>query len=210
MPPPPRTWKDLQTHPYREGFRTAATKEYQDLERRNTFKSVPKTSKITTLPLIWVFTYKFNTDGYLIRFKARLCVRGDLQPLTNRDNYAATLAARPFRAVMAITAAFDLETLQADAVKCFYKWRPGRNDLLRIVQKDSNYPVSVYGYSAHAIGYAILHFYGLRNSQGQLTKLGLIQIREDICLFTNDSLIVFSYVDDIVSLCHMTDLPKLH
>lgn len=69
--PPPRTWKDLQMHPYREGFRTAATKEYQDLERRNTFKSVPKTSKMTTLPLIWVFTYKF---------KARLCVRGDLQP----------------------------------------------------------------------------------------------------------------------------------
>jgi len=27
-----------------------------------------------------------------------------------------------------------------------------------IVQKDSNCPVSVYGYSAHAIGYAILHF----------------------------------------------------
>jgi len=50
MPPPPRTWKDLQTHPYREGFQTAATKEYQDLERRNAFKSVPKTSKMTTLP----------------------------------------------------------------------------------------------------------------------------------------------------------------
>jgi hypothetical protein len=82
----------------------AATKEYQDLERRNTFKPVPKTSKMTTLPLIWVFTYKFDTDGYLIKFKARLCVRGDLQPLNHQDNYAATLAARTLRALMAITA----------------------------------------------------------------------------------------------------------
>jgi len=88
-PPPSRTWKDLQTHPYREGFHTAATKEYRDLERRNTFKSVPKTSKMTALPFIWVFICKFDTDGYLIKFKARLCVRGDLQPLTHQGNYAA-------------------------------------------------------------------------------------------------------------------------
>jgi hypothetical protein len=71
MPPPPRTWKDLQTHPFREGFRAAIIKEYHNLRRRNTFKPAPKTSKIATLPLIWIFTYKFDTDGYLLKFKAR-------------------------------------------------------------------------------------------------------------------------------------------
>jgi hypothetical protein len=30
------------------------------------------------LLLIWVFTYKFNEDGYYIKAKARLVVRGDL------------------------------------------------------------------------------------------------------------------------------------
>jgi hypothetical protein len=29
------------------------------------------------LPLMWVFTYKFNEDGYYIKAKARLVVRGD-------------------------------------------------------------------------------------------------------------------------------------
>src|SRR2546423_2508393 len=189
MPPPPRTWKDLQTHPYREGFQTAATKEYKDLERRNTFKSVLKTSKMTTLPLIWVFTYKFDTDGYLLKFKARLCVRGDLQPLTNQDNYAATLAARTFRALMAIAAAFDLETWQADAVNAF------TNSEL----DETVYCVCPEGCKIPGSCLRLLRaLYGLRRSpllwlkefSGTLTKLGLIQVGEDVCLFANDWRIV--------------------
>ena len=60
------------------------------------------------LPLLWVFTYKFDIDGYLTKFKARIYVRGDLQ-YGYQDTYAATLAYRTFRALMAITAVFDLE-----------------------------------------------------------------------------------------------------
>ena len=62
------------------------------------------------MPLIWIFKYKFDTNGYLIKFKARLCVRGDLQD-SNADNYASTLAVKVFRALMALTAAFDLEMI---------------------------------------------------------------------------------------------------
>jgi hypothetical protein len=60
------------------------------------------------LPLMWVFTYKFNEDGYLYKFKARLVVRGDLQQ-DYGDTYAATLAAKIFRCLIALAAAFDLE-----------------------------------------------------------------------------------------------------
>jgi hypothetical protein len=57
---------------------------------------------------MWVFKYKFDSDGFLAKFKARLCVRGDLQH-TEEDTYAATLSVRTFRALMAVSAAFDLE-----------------------------------------------------------------------------------------------------
>ena len=60
---------------------------------------------------MWVFTYKFDTNGYLIKYKARICVRGDLQKFGLQDTYAATLAARTFRTLMAITAYFDLEAI---------------------------------------------------------------------------------------------------
>jgi len=65
-----------------------------------------------------VFTNKFNKDSYLLKEKARIVVRGDLH-ITDNDTYTATLAAQTFRAVMALVAAFDLETRQYNTVNAF-------------------------------------------------------------------------------------------
>ena len=62
-----------------------------------------------------MFKYKLDNKGFLTKYKARLCVRGDLQQ-TEQNTYAATLTARVFRALIAIVAAFDLKTRQYDAV----------------------------------------------------------------------------------------------
>jgi hypothetical protein len=53
------------------------------------------TADAEVLPLMWVFTYKIDQDGYLTSFKARLVIRGDLQELLE-DTYVATLAIRNF------------------------------------------------------------------------------------------------------------------
>ena len=49
------------------GFLKAIEKEYNDLKRRGTFKTVPKVAAANEqiLPLKWVFKYKFDSDGYL-------------------------------------------------------------------------------------------------------------------------------------------------
>jgi hypothetical protein len=75
-------------------------------------------SKATTrpLPLTWVFIYKFDKQGFLRKFKARICVRGDLQPLSEKETYAATLAGRSFRMLMTLAARWDLEICQLDTV----------------------------------------------------------------------------------------------
>jgi hypothetical protein len=70
------------------------------------------------LPLMWIFTYKFDEDGYLYKFKARLVVRGDLQDDWG-DTYAATLAARVFRLLIALAAAFNLHAYQYDVLNAF-------------------------------------------------------------------------------------------
>ena len=54
-----------------------------------------------------------------MKHKARLVVQGDLQPKTDKDTYAATLAARVFRVIIALYAYFDLEAKQLDAVNAF-------------------------------------------------------------------------------------------
>lgn len=208
LPPPPRSWKELQAHPYKDGFTEAANKEYNDLEQRGTFESVKRTSSLDVIPVTWVFTYKFDTDGYLVKFKARLCVRGDLQRLSEKDTYAATLAAKIFRAMMAIVAAFNLETWQCDAVNAF------ANSLI----DETVYIEFPDGFRQK--GRCLLlrrALYGLRRSpllwlnefSTTLTSLGLTAVNGESCLFHNDWLIVFFYVDDIVAACRTEDLPKL-
>jgi hypothetical protein len=119
LPAPPNSWKQMLKHPHSAEFRKAADKEFRALLEKGTFEYIEK-SKVDNdpLPLMWVFTYKFDQDGYLLKHKARLVARRDLQ-YTAEDTYAATLAAQTFRAIMALVAAFDLDTRQYNAVNAF-------------------------------------------------------------------------------------------
>jgi hypothetical protein len=181
----------------------------RDLERKETFIDVPKTKELATqtLPLLWVFKYKFDTNGFLTKFKARLCVRGDLQT-ADQDTYAATLAARTFRALMAIAAAFDLEIRHYDAVYAFTN-----SKLDEKIYCD-------YPEGFERLGKCLLllrALYGLKRSPllwytdftTSLEELGLQPVPGVNCLYTNDRLIVFFFVDDIVILCLPIYLDRL-
>jgi hypothetical protein len=89
-------------HPHTVQFLAAAEKECQDLARKDTFECIPTFKlDLKLLPLTWVFKYKIDSDGYLVKHKARLCATGDLQT-TEEDTYAATLASQSFRAYIAV------------------------------------------------------------------------------------------------------------
>ena len=66
-----------------------------------------RTPDLFALPLKWVFSDKYDENNVHQRCKARIVVRGDKQ-MTNtlKSTYAATLAARSFRIMMAIVAHF--------------------------------------------------------------------------------------------------------
>jgi Reverse transcriptase (RNA-dependent DNA polymerase) len=81
--------------------------EYDALETRGTFKKVQKTNDITVIPTKWVWIYKFDEKGHLLKFKARIVARGDLQPMNNEEVYASTLALKTFRILLAIICHFD-------------------------------------------------------------------------------------------------------
>jgi hypothetical protein len=91
--------------PHKQGFMTAMQRKITDIKRKNTYRSIAwkdfNAQDNEVLPLLWVFKY-------LTKYKARICVRGDLQT-TAEDTYAAMLAIRVFRALMAIAAYFNME-----------------------------------------------------------------------------------------------------
>jgi hypothetical protein len=205
VPPPPANWTELLAHPHRAGFEAAAQIEYNELWKRGTFTSENESdAQEAVIPTQWVFTWKFDEEGYLVKYKARLVVRGDLQPRKDEETYAATLAARLFRLLMAITAYFDLEAYQFDAVNAFLnaplkekiwiKYPPG----FRVPQKVLLVHRALYG-----LRISPLLWYELLCTT--MKKLGLRPVPECACLFTNSQLIVFFYVDDIVVLFHKSN-----
>ena len=61
------------------------------LKEKGTFQVVLKSDGLFIILLTWVFDYKFDHNGYLVRYKARICVYEDLQPATEQDTYTATV-----------------------------------------------------------------------------------------------------------------------
>ena len=100
---------------------TACRKEIQALTNKGTFKIADIPEGLINkdlLPLMWVFKYKTDSDGYISKFKSRLVARGDLQN-TEEETYAATVAIQTFRAMMALTAAFNLEAKAYDVMNAY-------------------------------------------------------------------------------------------
>jgi hypothetical protein len=203
LPKEPRNWKELVRHPHSEGFAEAARFEVKSLKAKGTFDEVDRPTDVSkpVLPLMWVFTYKFDEDGFLVKYKARICVRGDLQVVTTEEKYAATLAVRTARMILALAAAFDLDSLQLDAINAF----------LNSVLLDEVYvelPPGLYPKSANLRCWRLLKaLYGLRKSprlwQKEATRvlgqLGFKAVYEDVCLMVSpDGILIIFYVDDII------------
>jgi hypothetical protein len=76
-------------HSFRDQWLEGTKLEYDTLLKLNTFRIVPLPEDAQIIPVMWTFVYKFDTNGFLVKFKARMCARGDMQKMTP---YASTLA----------------------------------------------------------------------------------------------------------------------
>jgi len=213
LPPEPRFYQDVMKLPavHKQGFIAAMQRELSDVKRKDTYRTIAwkdfNAQDNEVLPIIWVFKYKPDDEGYLRKYKARVCVRGDLQA-TAEDTYAATLAARVFRALMAIAAYFNLEIRQYDAVNAFIN-APLETPVYC-------YPPEGFADSDH-LWELRRALYGLKTSPllwyKEITKtlkeLGLHEVKEAPCLWKSDKLIVFFYVDDIVILARPAHMATL-
>ena len=134
-------------------------------------------------------------DNFLIKEKARVIARGDLQT-TFEDIYAATLAAQTFRAIIAIMTHFDLESRQYDC---------------HLAYLNAELPNPIYakcpdGYKEKGRILKIKKaLYSLKESENlwsklltkTLEELGLNPVPGINCLYTNGWLIFEFFVDDI-------------
>lgn len=204
LPEPPNTWKQMVQHPMKALFEQAARKEVETLRHKGTWTEIRRPTSADRsdrpLPLKWVWTYKFDKDGYFQKCKARIVVRGDLQEKgTVESTYAATLAAKSFRTAMAIAADRDLEIKQFDVVGAFLNAKITAENPVICEMPD--------GFKKEGMCVKLNRaLYGLRDSpllwyeefSGSLKTLGMMASKEEPCLFfdTDRKVWILFYVDD--------------
>ncbi len=150
------------------------------------------------ISLKWVFTYKTDSNDYLIKYKVRIVIRDDLQIIDFQNVYAITLISKVFRNLMTLVAAFDLKTRQLNAINAFLN---AHNDELIYCQMSDDYRLD------EKVIKVIRALYEQRKSSLLWLRILIIKclemrlhsISEESCLFINkNEIFMFFYVDDIV------------
>jgi len=77
VPEPLKGYNAMLKHPYSAEYKRAMLKEFTSLINRGTFEYKQHTNEKLVL-LIWVYANKFDEDGFLTNFKAKLIAKGDL------------------------------------------------------------------------------------------------------------------------------------
>jgi hypothetical protein len=201
LPPESRFWSDVQKMAliYKQGFIAACHKDLETIKRKNTFIKRNKSDLdlITeVLPLMWVFKYRFDSEGYLLKYTARICVRGDLQT-TTEDTHAATLAVRIFRGLMAIAAYFNLEIRQYDAVNAFTNAHLPF-PVFTALSEGFDDSTSIWELQRALYGLKTSPLLWYKDVTKTLEPFGLTPVLDCNCLYKSNTLIVFFYVDDII------------
>jgi len=201
LPKAPARHHELADHPMGYLFEQAELDHLKSHAEMHSWTEILRSSipkKLQVLDCMWVYVYKFDKHGRFIKCKARLVVRGDQQARSNKqDTYAATLAGRSFRTLIAIAARFDLELLQYDAVNAFVnadldeevymKMPPGQRRCGTILRLNK----ALYGLRKSPLLWQ-------RSLTAGLKEIGFKTVPHEPCCQTFNGILVFFYVDDIV------------
>jgi hypothetical protein len=188
----------------------AMNKEISDLTKRRSWDVVPRSEAGThqVVPGTWAFKAKRYPDGRFRKFKARFCVRGDVQKLEGGgsvDSYSPVVSWVTVRLMLILSLILSLKTTQIDFSNAF-------------AQADLKEPV----YLALPRGFNPTHYkvvtqsdmilrlnkslYGMTTSPKMFyekLRAGMeargFQCLENLdpCLFIKNDCIAFCYVDDM-------------
>jgi hypothetical protein len=158
---------------------------------------------------MWTFVYKMDKHGYLQRCKARLVVCGNQQEKGDLPMRVTTLASTAFQTLMGITAKFNLETVQIDAVNAFVhcdldevmnmQMPPGFTKPGKVLRLRK----TLYGFWRSPILWQ-------RSLTASFRELGFREVPQEPCAMLMGGIIVFFYVDDIIFCYQKRDKGETH
>ncbi|KAH9112159.1 hypothetical protein AeMF1_013477 [Aphanomyces euteiches] len=204
----PQTFRDVDKSEYRRDWIEATNTEYQAMLHNSVWELVPLPADRKALKCKWVWKAKYDADGSLERFKARLCLKGYLQiaGVDFTDTYAPVLRLDSLRLLCALVATLDLETAQLDVKTAFLN-----GDLDEDIYMEQPERYQVEGKS-HLVCKLNKSIYGLKQAPRQwnkklndhLASTGFKRCHKEQCIYVMVNIEARSitylavYVDDIV------------
>ena len=192
------TFDEAMRSEYKEEFIAAANKEIRELEQHNTWKEVPIDSVTESIiPNTWVFTIKRRPDGSIKKFKARLCLRGDLQK-GQFESYAPVTTFSSLRILLITALMFKWKTCCIDFVNAFVQAKLDVDVWMHL-------PRGFYSNNKGKTCLKLLRsLYGAVFSprlwyqllERVLLEIGFIKSKHDPCLFLKENIYLVIHVDD--------------
>ncbi|XP_057252225.1 retrovirus-related Pol polyprotein from transposon RE1 [Beta vulgaris subsp. vulgaris] len=226
----PHSFKEAMRHPE---WQQAMTNEISALEKNGTWTMEPLPAGKKALGSKWVYKIKYNSDGSIERFKARLVVFGNHQTegLDYTETFAPVAKMVTVRAFLAIAASKNWELHQMDVHNAFLHGDLSEEVYMKLppgFQSPSSNMVcrlrkSLYGLKQaprcwFAKLISALKTYGFCQSYSDYslftyTKSG-VQINvlvyvDDLILSGNDSAAIQAFKDYLGTCFHMKDLGVL-
>ena len=193
----------------------AALKEVISLEKNGTWIEVDsETAKSRILPGTWVFRRKRTPDGEISKYKARYCVRGDLEE-GEPETFAPVVAWSSVRLFLVLSLMLNWDTCSIDFSSAF-------------VQAKLKDPVWIHlprGFLSRSENLTkkrclrlIKSLYGLsiaprlwfQHVLEAFTSQGFKQSQNDPCFLYKSTIMVVLYVDDVgIAFANQVDLDTL-
>ena len=177
----------------------AALKEIAALEAHGTWTvDDQQNAKSKILPGTWVFKRKRAPDGTITKYKARYCVRGDLQT-EHHETYAPVVGWSTIRLFLILSMLLTWDTRSIDFSQAF-------------VQATLDYPVWIHlprgFHTSEGAGKClklVKSLYGLAEAprlwylhlfNAFVNQLGFTQSKIDSCLLMKEGIMIVVFVDD--------------
>ena len=192
----------------------AAAKEIASLEKNGTWIEVEtSTAKTRVLPGTWVFRRKRTPDGQISKYKARYCVRGDLED-GEPETFAPVVAWSSVRLFLILALTLNWMTCSIDFSSAFVQamlQTPVWIHLPRGFQsKIVNGPKRCLKLIKSLYGLSVAPRLWFAHVLEAFTSQGFKQSQNDPCFLYKSTIMVVLYVDDVgIAYSNPNDLETL-
>ena len=198
----------LPDGPEKAAWFEAMNLELDSLLTKRTFKLVPREVALKAgkqiVPTMWIFKIKRRPDGTIIKYKARLVVRGDRQDLTEEiggdDTYAPVVEWGTVRMSFSCCVQYKLASRSIDYTNAFVQSSLPEPIYIELPQGGykENYPGMILQVDKSLYGDRRAPKLWYNHLRGYLLKEGFEVSPIDPCLFLRENLSIIVYVDDAI------------